>query len=82
MTKVWGGVNSIKLSMMKTKLTEIVLNTPGNETFIPDVAIARTRYRMNRGWGSGTQPWKVNAIPARPASPIAAINSLAGMGIR
>jgi hypothetical protein len=37
---------------------------------------------MNRGWSSGVQPRKVTAIAARPASPIAAIKSLAAFGIR
>src|SRR5580704_7046368 len=36
---------------------------------------------MNRGSAVGVQPWNVTAIPARPASPTAAINILAETGM-
>src|SRR5580658_1985917 len=36
---------------------------------------------MNRGSAVGVQPWNVKAIPARPASPTAAINIFAATGI-
>src|SRR5580704_10648386 len=35
---------------------------------------------MNRGSAVGVQPWNVKAIPARPASPTAAINIFAATG--